>query len=74
MTTLVRDMRIGYRYSLNGQIVGILCEKRVIYDNPSSAPLYKIVFQQKNSKIGLIKEWNKEFLHIKDYVKERREE
>ena len=75
MTTYVRDMNIGNRYSFNGKILGILCEKRIIYNSENTNSLYKIVFQQNNSKVGLIKSWDDEFLYIKNLpVNHQREE
>lgn len=75
MTTYVRDMNIGNRYSFNGKILGILCEKKIIYNSKNADSLYKIVFQQNNSKIGLIKEWDDEFLYIKNLpIKDPQEE
>ena len=63
---MVRDLRIGNRYTYKGREMGILCGKYIQGAGGAGhqEPYYKITFQQKNSKVELTLDWDEKFTPV----------
>ena len=63
---MVRDLRIGDRYTYKGEEMGILCGKFIQGAGGAGhqEPYYKITFQQKNSKVELTLDWDEKFTPV----------
>lgn len=67
-TVKVRDICIGEGYSYQNKAMGILIEKYIQGAGGAGyqEPYYKLKFQQKDSKIEIILDWDEKLIPIKN--------